>query len=70
MSQKPTAKPHKLPRPTYWPFFTALGVVLIFWGILTTWFITGIGLITFGIALGGWISDLNNELKNEEHHEL
>jgi hypothetical protein len=39
MTKKNTykAQPEELPKPTYWPFFLALGVVLIFWGILTSW---------------------------------
>jgi hypothetical protein len=39
MTEKNTykAQPEELPKPTYWPFFLALGVVLIFWGILTSW---------------------------------
>jgi hypothetical protein len=27
-------QPEELPKPTYWPFFLALGVVLIFWGYI------------------------------------
>ena len=39
------AKPQEIPSPTYWPFFLALGVVFVFWGITTTIFITLIGVI-------------------------
>ncbi len=62
------AQPEELPKPTYWPFFMALGVVLIFWGILTSWIISGIGLILFGAALIGWIIEIYKELlKSEEN---
>lgn len=56
------AQPEELPPPTYWPFFLAFSVVLLFWGILTTWFITGIGLIVFSISLTGWIKEIYKEL--------
>lgn len=64
--KKYTAKPTELPEPTYWPFFSALGVVFMFWGILTTWVITGIGLVVFAIALSGWITDLYKEISKDK----
>lgn len=59
------ARPEELPKPTYWPFFLALGVTCIFWGILTTWIITGMGAIIFAVALSGWIRDIYQEMKKE-----
>ena len=72
MTEKNTykAQPEELPKPTYWPFFLALGVVLIFWGILTSWIITGIGFILFGIAITGWIMEIYKELSKKEKNEL
>ena len=64
------AQPQELPPPTYWPFFTALSVVLMFWGILTSWIITGIGFILFTIALAGWIFEIYKELPKKDEHEL
>lgn len=58
------AQPEKLPKPTYWPFFLALAVVLMFWGILTSWFITGIGVVLFGVSLTGWLVELYKEISN------
>ena len=55
-------QPEKIPKPTYMPFFLSFGVVLIFWGILTSWIITGIGFVLFVIALMGWIIELFKEL--------
>lgn len=60
------AQPERLPKPTYWPFFLALGLVCIFWGILTTWIITAIGAIIFVIALSGWITDIYHELLKDD----
>lgn len=59
-------QPEQLPEPTYWPFFTALGVVLLLWGILTNIVISLIGLATFIVALGGWLTDLYHENKQEQ----
>ena len=61
------ADPQELPRPTYWPFFLAFGVVFIFWGILTNWFLTGMGAIVFFVALFGWIIEINKEIKSNEN---
>jgi hypothetical protein len=55
------AKPQILPRPTYWPFFLAMGLTFIFWGLLTTWVILLAGLLIFTIALAGWINQIRHE---------
>lgn len=47
-----------LPQPTYWPAVLALGIILMLWGIVTTFIISAVGLILFLIALGGWIGEL------------
>lgn len=59
------AQPENLPEPTYWPFFTALGIVFLFWGILTNGFVSGIGLVVTIVAIRGWILDLHHELKDD-----
>ncbi|MEO2073364.1 MAG: cytochrome c oxidase subunit 4 [Zunongwangia sp.] len=64
--KKYKAKPEELPRPTYWPFFLAFGIVFIFWGILTNWFLSGMGAIVFVVALIGWIVEINKEIKHDE----
>lgn len=55
------AEPKQLPKPTYWPFFLALGVVFMLWGIPTTWYISAIGGVLFVIALVKWINLLRHE---------
>ncbi len=55
------ARPEKLPEPTYWPFFLALGLNFIFWGMLTTWVIGLAGLVIFAIALTCWINLLRHD---------
>lgn len=55
------AQPEKLPQPTYWPAAMALGVVFVFWGIVTTLAISVVGLLLTAVALGGWIGELRHE---------
>ena len=59
-------KPDYIPRPTYWPFFTALSLMFLGWGLLTTWIIVVAGTIGFGISLGGWVKELLHEQGNNE----
>ena len=60
------AQPEQLPKPTYWPFFLALGTVFMLWGILTSWIITGIGFVVFVVALIGWIIEIYKEQPKNE----
>ena len=55
------ARPEKLPKPTYWPFFLGMGIMFLAWGLLTIWLISLAGVIIFIISLEGWINDLRNE---------
>jgi len=55
------AKPELLPRPTYWPFFLAMGLAFLFWGLLTTWVILLAGALIFITALIGWINQIRHE---------
>ncbi len=66
MEERIKARPEELPKPTYWPFFLAFAVILLFWGILTTWIISGMGLLLFAVALRGWILDIYKELIKKE----
>ncbi len=55
------AKPEILPKPTYWPFFLAISLMLMGWGLLSGWpFVLG-GFIVFVIAITGWINDMRHE---------
>ncbi len=55
------AKPERLPEPTYWPFFMALGLAFAGWGLLSTWLVSLGGGIVFVISLAGWINILRHE---------
>jgi len=61
------ATPQELPPPTYFPFFVAMGTTFIFWGLVTSYWISAIGLLIFAIGIRGWIFDLINEkTRNDE----
>ena len=53
-------KPDHVPRPTYWPAVMGLGVTCLFWGVVTTYVISAVGLVLVVIALAGWIGELNH----------
>jgi hypothetical protein len=55
------AKPEILLKPTYWPFFMALGLTFMGWGLLTIWLISLAGFITFIISLVGWINLIRHD---------
>lgn len=55
------AKPHILPEPTYWPFFLAMGLTFVFWGLLSIWLILAAGALIMIIALIGWINLLRHD---------
>jgi len=63
------ALPERIPKSTFWPFVMALGVMFFFWGILTSWIISGIGVILVSISFSGWIVDLNNEYTDDGEGE-
>lgn len=63
------ATPQEIPHATYWPITVALGIALLFFGILTVYYISIAGFIIFLVGLGGWISDLFVETNsNSEEH--
>ena len=60
-NEKVKAKPEVLPEPTYLPFFFAMGIAFLGWGLLTTWLISLAGFIILIISLTGWINILRHE---------
>jgi hypothetical protein len=59
------ARPQHLPRPTYWPFFMAMGLAFLAWGLLSGWMISGIGVVVMSVALMGWITELRHERRDK-----
>jgi len=52
------AVPEELPKPTFWPIFTAFSVTLFFWGFITSLIISAVGVVSIGVSLYGWIMEL------------
>ncbi len=59
--EKVKAKPEELPKPTYWPFYLAMGLTFAGWGLISTWLFSVIGLIIIVVSLYGWINILRHE---------
>jgi len=55
------ARPEALPKPTYMPFLFAFSLMLLGWGLLSSWIISVAGVVGMGISIHGWIKDLLNE---------
>ena len=62
--KRAATSPRKPPRPTYAPFMLALGITLIFWGIVTSPVMSLCGLGVFAWALWMWIRDLAHAWKD------
>jgi hypothetical protein len=58
--------PEKTPPPTFWPVSLAMSIIFILWGIISTWVISVVGLILFGISVRGWVMDLLNEQQPDQ----
>lgn len=50
----------ELPHPTYWPVTFALGIMFSFWGIITSFLLSAVGIILLIVALVGWLGDLRD----------
>jgi hypothetical protein len=62
------ARPEALPRRrTPWPAAAALGIVLIFFGVVTAWLVAIVGAALLLIAAAGWIGELRYDLAEEPH---
>jgi hypothetical protein len=54
----PKALPERLPSPTVWPATLAFGVMLLAFGVVTSWVMSITGLIVFLFGAAGWVEDL------------
>jgi hypothetical protein len=54
-------QPETLPEPSYWPFVLAAGIVVSFWGIVTSLVISLVGIVMIAAALTGWVGELRHE---------
>ncbi|MBA2450969.1 MAG: hypothetical protein H0V51_23390 [Chloroflexi bacterium] len=50
-----------LPSPSAWPCVCAGGITLVFFGILTSFVFSVVGVLLIALALAGWIGELRHE---------
>ncbi|MCG8474214.1 MAG: hypothetical protein MI784_01840 [Cytophagales bacterium] len=64
--KKNTAYPQTLPRPTWAPLLVSVGILMMFWSVLTHWVMGLLGLLVFFVGLVLWIKEMLKESKNGE----
>jgi cytochrome c oxidase subunit 1 len=57
-----------LPSPSYWPIILALGMTLIAIGMVSTIFVSLVGIVVLLAAIAGWTWE-NRVAEQEEIHE-
>jgi cytochrome c oxidase subunit 1 len=57
-----------LPSPSYWPIILAFGITLIAIGVVSSIFISLVGIIVMLVAIVGWTWE-NRAAEQEEVHE-
>jgi hypothetical protein len=58
-------RPVRPPPPTIWPFVTAVGMMVIFWGFLLDPLVVCVGAGVFLIGMGGLVGDWVREHRNQ-----
>jgi len=48
-----------MPKPSGVPFFTALGLTLLFWGLISSKVILSFGFLLFALGLAFWVREIN-----------
>jgi hypothetical protein len=56
-----------MPAPTAWPFVLAIGVTLLFAGLVTAWAISALGVLLIGFGSVGWF---RNVFPHEQHESV
>ena len=67
--ESPEAHPQATPKPSYAPFFLALGITMAFWGLATSPVMSAAGFLVFAGALGLWIRDIAQSWRNSHARE-
>ena len=54
--------PENLPenvKDTYWPMFFALSIMMISWGLITSWIVSAVGGLLLLVATVGWMKEVS-----------
>jgi cytochrome c oxidase subunit 1 len=57
-----------LPSPSYWPITLAFGLALIAIGVVSSIFVSILGVVVMLASIAGWTLE-NRAAGQEEHHE-
>jgi cytochrome c oxidase subunit 1 len=57
-----------LPSPSYWPIALAFGMALIATGVVSSFFVSIVGVAVMLVSIAGWTLE-NRAAVQEEHHE-
>ncbi len=69
MAKQKESQPNiHLPAPSYWPITLAFGLALIAIGVVSTIYISLVGVIVLLVAIAGWTME-NRKANAEDHHE-
>lgn len=61
MSESPSELSDELPQPTYTPAIVGLGIMLIAFGIVSTWAVAVLGALLVAVGLTGWFAEIRRE---------
>jgi hypothetical protein len=50
---------HDLPQPTYWPFFFALSITTLAWGLILNWIVCLVGGVVLFASTIGWMKEVS-----------
>jgi hypothetical protein len=58
-------RPIQPPPPTVWPFVTAVGMTIMFWGVVLDLLVVSVGAGVFVIGMAGLVGDWVREHRNQ-----
>jgi hypothetical protein len=61
MPASPSKLSNELPQPTYTPAIVGLGIMLIAFGIVSTWAVAVLGALLVAVGLTGWYAEIRRE---------
>ena len=63
------SQPQAAPKPSYAPFFLALGITMTFWGLATSPVMSVSGFAVFAWALWSWVREIAQAWRNSHARE-
>jgi len=58
-------RPENPPPPTVWPFVTAVGLAITFWGMVLNLLVVCVGVGVFLVGMAGLVGDWVREHRNQ-----